>query len=158
MSTNEVTSAIPATAARKSIRQRLSSRSTQKTFQFYLFIAPWLLGFIFLVVLPLAGGLAISVTNYDGLNLTTAKYVGLKNYARIFSDRDAMYSLGRVLVWTALNTPLWIFTSFLLAYLLNHAIKGRGIFRTLFYLPSVIPLVAGGLDWTNYAQFQLRLD
>ncbi|MCL4831221.1 MAG: sugar ABC transporter permease [Caldilineaceae bacterium] len=128
--------------ARKTLRQRLASRSTKKSIAFYLFIAPWLLGLIVLTILPLLGGLALSFTNYDGLNLATMKFMAAKNYTRIFTDRDALYSLQRVLLWAALNTPLWLVLSFVLAYLLNQNIKGRGIFRTLFYLPSVIPLVA----------------
>jgi multiple sugar transport system permease protein len=128
--------------ARKSILQRLSSRQGQKTFAFYIFIAPWLLGFVFLIVLPLIGGFWISLTNYDGLNLTTAKFMGLKNYTRIFDDRQAMRSLQLVFKWMALNTPIWLISSFVLAYILNHALRARGLFRTLFYLPSVIPLVA----------------
>jgi len=114
----------------------------QKNIAFYLFIAPWLLGFIFLVLIPVLGGVAISFTNYDGLNLATLKWLGFKNYTRIFSDREAIWSLQRVLVWTALNVPLWLCISFTLAYLLNQGIRARSFFRTMYYLPSVIPLVA----------------
>ncbi|MCX6049284.1 MAG: sugar ABC transporter permease [Chloroflexi bacterium] len=86
--------------------------------------------------------MAISFTNYDGLNIGNLKFLGLSNYTRIFSDRDAMWSLQRVFVWTALNVPLWLCISFILAYLLNQGIRARGFFRTMYYLPSVIPLVA----------------
>ena len=95
-----------------------------------------------LVVLPLSGGFALSFTNYDGLNLGSLKFLGSKNYTRIFQDADAMYSFRRVLLWTALNVPLWLCSSFVLAYILNQSVNGRGAFRTLYYLPSVIPLVA----------------
>lgn len=130
------------TAQVRSTRRWYRTRNVQKTFAFYVFIAPWLLGFITLVVVPLAIGLLISFSNYDGLNLSTVKFTGFKNYGRLGTDPDALYSLGRVAVWAALNIPLWVVTSFLLAYVLNHAIRGRGVYRTLFYLPSVVPLVA----------------
>jgi multiple sugar transport system permease protein len=123
-------------------RRRLASRRMQKTFAFYLFIMPWLLGVIFLVLVPVIGGVAISFTNYDGLNLGNLRFLGFRNYARIFADQEAMWSLQRVLVWTLLNVPLWLCISFILAYLLNQGIRARGFFRTMFYLPSVIPLVA----------------
>jgi ABC-type sugar transport system permease subunit len=123
-------------------RRKLASRKMQKNIAFYLFIAPWLLGFIFLVLIPVAAGLVISFTNYDGLNLGNLKFLGFRNYTRIFSDQDAMWSLQRVVVWTALNVPLWLCLSFILAYLLNQGIRARGFFRTMYYLPSVIPLVA----------------
>ncbi len=130
------------TPVRRSCRRWLGSRRGQKTLTFYLFILPWLLGFIALTVIPLSGGFALSFTNYDGLNLTTMKFLGAGNYTRIFNDADALFSLRRVLLWSALNVPIWLCTSFVLAWLLNHSIRGRGIFRTIFYLPSVIPLVA----------------
>lgn len=131
------------TPTRSRVRpRRLSARRMKKTIAFYLFIAPWLLGLIFLVLIPVLGGLAISFTNYDGLNVSNLKFLGFRNYTRIFSDQDAIWSLQRVLVWTALNVPLWLCISFILAYLLNQGIRARGFFRTMYYLPSVIPLVA----------------
>ena len=134
-------------------RKKGLSRQAQKNIAFYIFISPWLLGFIFLILLPLFGGLILSFTNYDGLNwvpfgdasLNTIKFTGIKNYTRILSDDDAMYSLGRVFVWTLLNTPIWLVVSFSLAYLLHQKIKGRAFFRTIFYLPSVVPIVAIGV-------------
>ncbi len=140
--TTEIAVAASPRSANRSWRRRLAARKTQKTIAFYLFIAPWLLGFVVLVLLPVLGGIALSFTNYDGLNLGNLKFLGLKNYARIFTDRDALWSLQRVLVWAALNVPLWLCISFVLAYLLNQGIRARGFFRTMYYLPSVIPLVA----------------
>jgi multiple sugar transport system permease protein len=140
-STTAIASAQPH-PARRAWQRRFASRRMQKNIAFYLFIAPWLLGFIFLVLIPVLGGVAISFTNYDGLNLSNIKFLGLRNYARIFGDQDAIWSLQRVLVWTALNVPLWLCLSFILAYLLNQGIRARGFFRTMYYLPSVIPLVA----------------
>lgn len=131
-------------AATRSWRQRLASRRMQKTIAFYLFIAPWLLGLIVLVLIPVLGGVGISLTNYDGLNAGNLKFLGFRNYTRIFSDQDALWSLQRVFVWTALNVPIWLCLSFILAYLLNQGIRARGFFRTMYYLPSVIPLVAVG--------------
>ena len=139
-----------ATDTKQNSRKKGLSRKAQKNIAFYIFISPWLLGFIFLILLPLLGGLVLSFTNYDGLNwvpfgdtsLNTIKFTGMRNYTRIFADEDAMYSLRRVLIWTALNTPIWLIISFSLAYLLNQKIKGRSFFRTVFYLPSVVPIVA----------------
>lgn len=131
-------------------RRRRLSRKGEKNLAFYIFIGPWLLGFIVLVLVPLVGGLILSFTNYDGLNwsplgdsaLNTIRFTGTGNYTRIFEDADAMFSLRQVFIWTALNTPLWLVLSFLIAWLLHQPIKGRGIFRTIFYLPSIIPIVA----------------
>lgn len=112
-----------------------------------MFLMPWFLGLVFLTIIPLVFGFAISLTNYDGLNLFNSKFMGLQNYTRAFSDPYVPFSLGRTLLWTALNLPLWMGLSFILALILNQDVKGRGFFRTLYYLPSVIPAVAGVTIW-----------
>ena len=104
-STKALTPTIPHAPPRAWYR-RLTSRRMQKNIAFYLFIAPWLLGLVFLVLIPVLGGVTISFTNYDGLNVGNLKFLGFRNYLRIFSDQDALWSLQRVLVWTALNVPL----------------------------------------------------
>jgi len=129
---------------------------------FYLFIAPWLLGFIFLSVLPLALGLLTSFTNYDGLNLSSLKFVGLGNYTKMLSDPDFGFSMGKTLQWAALNLPVWIVLSFLLALILNQGVRGRDFFRTLYYMPYVIPTVAMVWIWKifldkNYGLFNAFL-
>jgi multiple sugar transport system permease protein len=117
-------------------------RSQRKTLTFYGYIMPWLLGLVLLTLLPLLLGLISSFTNYDGMNLATIKFTGLKNYARAFSDPDFYFSLKRTLLWGAINLPLWMIGSFALALILNQDVNGRGIFRTLYYLPSLVPAVA----------------
>lgn len=141
-------------ALRTPRRHRLS-RARQRQLTFFLFIAPWLTGFVLLQALPLLVGLLTSFTNYDGLNLDSVRFVGPRNYARAFSDPDTGYAFSRSLLWSALNVPLWLAGSFGLALLLNRDIKGRGLFRTLLYIPSVVPVVATIWVWrifldTNY--------
>jgi multiple sugar transport system permease protein len=126
---------------------RRLSRSQSRTITFYVFITPWLLGFIFLVAIPLVLGILTSFTNYDGLNLETVKFLGLKNYVRAFSDTDMKFSFERTISWGLVNLPLWLTISFLLAIILNQEVKGRSLFRTVFYLPSVIPTVAAITAW-----------
>jgi multiple sugar transport system permease protein len=128
------------------MRRRLS-RAQRRTLTFYLFIAPWLIGLIALGVVPLVVALLTSFTNYDGLNFDSFKWVGLRNYERAFNDPDVAYSLGRTGLWMLLNVPLWLICSFGLALILMRLRHGQGLFRTFFYLPSVIPLVATVWIW-----------
>ena len=122
------------------------SRSRRRRRTFLLLISPWLIGFVLLTVFPLAFGLWISLTNYDGLNLSHVGFVGLRNYANAIQDPSVQHSFNRTLVWTLLNLPTWLILSLLIAVVANQKVKGIGIFRTLFYLPSIIPAV--GLAWT----------
>ena len=128
------------------LSRRPISRSRRRRRTFYTFISPWLIGFVLFAVFPLAFGFAISLTNYDGLNLFNLDFVALRNYSTAFQDPNVAYTFNRTLVWTALNLPIWLVLSFLMAVIANRKVKGIGLFRTLFYLPSVIPAV--GLVWT----------
>jgi multiple sugar transport system permease protein len=134
-------------AGRALVRRRAAARTRRRAAAFYLFIAPWLLGLVLLQVVPLILGFLTSLTNYDGLNLGDVKFVGLRNYSRAFSDPDMSFALGRTALWCALNTPLWLALAFGLALLLNQDIRGRSFFRTLYYLPSVVPVVASVWVW-----------
>lgn len=118
------------------------SRASRDTVSFYLFISPWLLGFVALTVVPLALGLGASLTNYDGFNLDNLRFVRLANYARAFDDPDVWHALLRTFIFSLMNVPAGIGLALLLAIMLNGSIPGRGVFRTIFYLPHVIPIVA----------------
>jgi multiple sugar transport system permease protein len=127
-------------------RRAKSPRARRKTISFYLFVAPWLLGFVLLSVAPLCIGFFTSLTNYDGFDPADSKFIGVDNYARAFSDDRMFFSLGRTLLWAAINTPLWLIVTFCMALILNQkGIKGRGFLRTLYYVPSIVPVV--GVVW-----------
>jgi multiple sugar transport system permease protein len=123
------------------------SRAQRRNITFFLFISPWLVGFVFLSVIPLIVGFLSSMTNYDGLNLDTVKFIGVDNYVRAFSDPDVNFSITRTFLWGLVNLPLYLVLSFSLALILNQKIPGRGIFRTIFYLPSIVPIAAAIICW-----------
>ncbi len=127
-------------------RHRLS-RSQRTNRIFYGFLSPWLLGLVFLTIIPLAIGLYISFTNYDGMNWATMKFVNFRNYIRAFTDYNVIYSLKRSLLWMVLYLPMWLIVSFGLALLLNQNVRGKGFFRTLYYLPSVVPAASAVIIW-----------
>jgi multiple sugar transport system permease protein len=130
----------------RSARWRKSARARGKTISFYLFVAPWLLGFVLLSIAPLCIGFFTSLTNYDGFDPADSKFVGMDNYTRAFADDRMYFSLNRTLLWAAINTPLWLVVTFCMALALNQKdIKGQGFFRTLYYMPSIIPVV--GVVW-----------
>lgn len=129
------------------IRPSLLSRRQRRILSFYLFVSPWLIGFIALQVIPLVLAILTSLTNYDGLNFENLKFIGLENYARALRDPDVKFSFGRTIAWLFANLPTWMILSFALALILNQNIKGRGLFRTLYYLPSIVPGAAAIISW-----------
>lgn len=133
--------------AERSLLQRLRTRRASRVIAFYVMISPWLIGFVLLGIVPLVVGFLTSFTNYDGINVDTVRWVGGRNYSRIFQDSEALHAFRRTLLWSALNVPLWLVASFSLALILNQGIRARGFFRTLFYLPSIIPAVGAVWAW-----------
>jgi multiple sugar transport system permease protein len=110
-------------------------------------ISPWFIIFLTLGLFPLLYGLYLSFTNYYGFNMNHLKMIGWHNYHLVFSDSDAMYALGRTLYFTAINVPLGTALALGLAILLNRNIRGGGVFRTIFYLPSLVPVISTILMW-----------
>jgi multiple sugar transport system permease protein len=131
-------------AARK---EKLSRRALREERSFYTFILPWLLGFIFLSAAPLLTGLYISFTNYDGLNWLRWDIVGLDNYKDAFQSMDVLVASRNTLIYAVVVVPVGLALSFLLAIMLNQSIKGQGLFRTLYYIPSILPVTGSVWAW-----------
>ena len=128
-------------------KRRQLTRYQRRNLWFYIFISPFLFGLFFLTIFPIGYGFYISLTNYDGFALTGIKFVGFENYQRAFRDPYVWLSLRQTLLWIVLNVPAWIISSFCIALLLNRKIRFSGAFRTLYYLPTVIPAVAVVTIW-----------
>ncbi|TDC85069.1 sugar ABC transporter permease [Micromonospora sp. KC606] len=124
-------------------RRRWSRYSSR---MFYLFVSPWVLGFVLLTALPLGYALLVSFTNFNGVS-SRWRWVGTRNYTELVRDTDAISSLMRTLAFTAISVPLMVAGGLGLAVLLNRRLKAVGLFRTIFFLPSVVPVVAMAIMW-----------
>jgi multiple sugar transport system permease protein len=109
------------------------------------FVSPWLLGFAIFTVYPVLASLYFSFCDYDVL--TRPVWIGLLNYQDLMSDRVFWQSVGNTLVFNLLALPLGLVASLALALLLNHPVRFRGTFRAIYYLPSLVPAVAGAMVW-----------
>ncbi|MDF2491765.1 MAG: spermidine/putrescine transporter permease [Microbacterium sp.] len=107
----------------------------------YLFISPWVVGFLIFTAGAMAYSLYISFTSYN-LATNSARPVGLANYAELFEDPRVAVSLGNTLFYAVMAVPLEIAFALILALLLNRLGRGAGLFRTLYYLPKMTPAVA----------------
>lgn len=107
----------------------------------YLFITPWIIGFLVFTAGAMIYSLYISFSNYN-LATNTARPVGIDNYAELFDDPRVMVSLGNTLFYVVMAVPLEIIFALVLAMLVNRVGRGAGIFRTLYYLPKMTPAVA----------------
>ncbi|MGG3468208.1 sugar ABC transporter permease [Neobacillus pocheonensis] len=112
----------------------------------YIFISPWLIGFLLLTAGPMLFSLYASFTNYD--ITSRMDFIGFKNYIRMFTQDDLFWvSLGNTLYYVAISVPLSTAGAVLLALLLNQGVPGMRLFRTIFYLPAVLSGVGVYLLW-----------
>jgi len=112
----------------------------------YLFISPWLIGFTLFTAGPMIASLVLSLTRYDIMHAPV--WVGLRNYVKLFTaDPKFWHSLGVTVTYAVVAIPLGLAFGFALAYLLNLKVPGVPFWRTVFYMPSVMPAVASALLW-----------
>ncbi|MEU6143979.1 sugar ABC transporter permease [Streptomyces sp. NPDC047081] len=111
---------------------------------FYMFASPWIAGFVLLTIAPMAYALWLSFTTFDGIS-PRWHYVGFGNYRELFTDSQTWKSLGRTGLFAITSVPLSIVAGLGLAVLVNRPVKARGLFRTLLYLPAVVPPVGAGI-------------
>jgi len=107
----------------------------------YMFIAPWVIGFLVFTLGAMIYSLVISFSHYQ-LATNTARPAGFSNYELLFEDPKVMMSLGNTLFYAVLAVPLQVVFALFLAMLLNNVKVGSGFFRTLYYLPKMTPAVA----------------
>lgn len=111
-----------------------------------LFISPWLIGFLLFALFPLVASLYYSMTNYDFIR--EPQFIGATNYVRLFTvDPDFWTVMYNTLYYVGIGVPLGIAVAFLIANLLNSEIKGRTLFRSVIYIPSIVPAVCTAMVW-----------
>lgn len=111
----------------------------------YLFITPCILLFVLFTGIPIVKAIYLSFTDYDVL--TETDFVGLANYKRLFQDEIFLITLKNILSYVVLFVPLMVGFSLTIALALNKEIKGRGLFRTIFYLPTLTSAIAASTVW-----------
>lgn len=111
----------------------------------YLFISPFILGFLIWFLIPALIALYLSVHKWN--MISAPQFVGLENFQRLLSDPLVPQSLKATFLYTIISVPIGLVLSFGLAMLINNQLRGISIFRTIFYLPSIIPAVASAALW-----------
>ncbi|WP_198676047.1 carbohydrate ABC transporter permease [Kribbella monticola] len=111
-----------------------------KTIAFWLFISPWLIGFAVFTVGPMVSSIYVSLTSWD--LITPPRFVGFANYSEAFSDPRVGQALKVTLLYAVISVPLQTALAFLVALLMNVDLPGIRLFRTIWYLPSLVSGVA----------------
>jgi multiple sugar transport system permease protein len=143
MSTRAATKSVPQTAKSRGGTHRPRRSAQRRTRNGLLFVSPWLIGFLAFFAYPFLATIYYSFTNFNGVQ--SPKWIGFANYTALFHDPLFGTSLFNTLFYTAFELPLSTAAALGLALLLNQNVRGRAIYRTIFYIPSIVPLVASCL-------------
>lgn len=142
-------------STRKSRLQRENTRNG------LFFAAPAIIGIASFTVYPVFALLYYSFCRYSGLK--PPQWIGLGNYKLLVHDQIFIESIYNTVYYTAFAVPLGIVVALGLAILLNAKVKGMAVFRTIFYVPSIVPVVAGAVLWVwllnpDYGLINLTID
>ena len=127
--------------------ERVGPLMRSEAYAGYLFASPWIIGFLIFMIGPIVASIVFSFCDYDVLH--PPRWVGLANYKGLVTYdwgllSKALYNAGFL---AAIGLPLGIATGLAIAMLLNTNVKGMSWYRTLYYLPSIVPVVASAVLW-----------
>ncbi len=116
---------------------------------FYAFLSPWIIGFLAFTIVPMLTSVYYSFYKIHVFNMNVVEptFVGFKNFKYIFEDRLFLKSIGNTFTYAIIRVPVGIIVSLLVAVLLNRKMPGTKLFRTLIYLPAMIPIVGSTIVW-----------
>ncbi len=145
---------------------RVTLHEMRKQWTAYLFISPWFI--LFLIFTLFSVSFSFYLSFHDWNILEKAKpFVGLDNYVDLFQDKKFFQALWNTILFTGFGVPLGMISGLLVALLLNTKVKMQGMFRTLYYIPVITPLVVSAVIWKwiyqgdygllNYYMLQLGL-
>ena len=129
----------------KAIKKKASRRQKKDWIAAYIFIAPVTIGLLIFYVWPFIQNFWFSFNDVNKFNMAT--FCGLDNYKKLFVEPDLMLALKNTILYAVITVPIGLFISLLLATLLNSKIKGKGIYRTIYFLPSITMAAAVALVW-----------
>jgi multiple sugar transport system permease protein len=130
---------VPRRRKRKGLQARKEQRAA------YLFLSPWLIGVVGFWIIPIIASLLLSFSEWD--IITNPRWLGFANYRELFDDRTFWVSIRVTLKYMILSVPLYIVIGLILSLILNLKVKGINLFRTIFFVPSVLSGVAVAVLW-----------
>jgi multiple sugar transport system permease protein len=111
----------------------------------YLFVLPWLLGFVIWTAGPMLASIGIAFMKWEVIK--PPEFVGFQNFVDLFQDPLFLICLYNTAFYTFIGVPLQLLVALLTALLLNTKVRGIALYRTVYYLPSVTPVVASAMLW-----------
>lgn len=127
-------------------RRPLIGKQLRQDIRAYLFLSPWIFSLLVFTAYPMLASFYFALSRYNILN--PPEFVGVANFSEMFTNDPLFWkAVSNTLYYTLISVPLSLAISLGLAILLNFSVRGIGIYRTIFYLPSLVPVVASTLIW-----------
>lgn len=136
-------------------RRRISPLTVRNTLLGLAFCSPWLIGLLVFRAYPIAAAFWYSLTDYQGME--TPNFIGLTNYVQLLNDYELANASLNTFAYTAMAIPAAIVTAFGLALILNSKTKALALYRTLFFLPILVPDAALSIIWLQMFNPQFGL-
>ncbi len=141
--------------------KKINKKQRMDTITAYVFLTPAIIGLFFLMIIPILGVIGISLTNWSGLE--PPKFIGMDNYVNIFTTDFYFQKSVLATLYFAIGAVVTdIIFSFCMALMLNQPIPGRGIWRSILFLPYIVPVIGSSIVWswmyeTNFGVFNYIL-
>ena len=119
--------------------------TTRRSLTGIAFVLPWIIGLATFTLYPVVASLYYSFCDYSVLE--SPVWIGTDNYTRLLHDEAFWLSLKNTLIFAGFSIPIGMVVALSLALLLNCRVRGTAIFRTIFYLPSIVPVIASSMLW-----------
>jgi len=141
-----MTASSSATPMQKLRPNRLSARDWRNIRTGLLFTMPWIIGMLIFTLYPILASFYYSFTQYD--IVSPPKFIGLENFRVLFTE-DQQYhkAISNTAFYALIAIPMGLLVSFSVAMLLNMKVRGLAVYRTVFYLPSILPEIAAAVLW-----------
>lgn len=127
-------------------KRELWKKRVRKSVPGWLFILPMLFGIAVFTLYPIVQSVTYSFHDYD--MITKYEFVGFGQYTKMFRDPVILKAIANTFLFAVINVPMMIVLTYALALVLNTKLPGIKIFRVVYYLPCVIPAIAGGIVWS----------
>lgn len=134
-----------ATAAKRSWFQEWQTPAIREALTFYFCISPWVLGFVLFTAGPMIASVWFGLTDWNFIS--PPSFIGVGNYVELINDPLFVKSLANTAYYTFASVPLGLIGGLLVALLMNQKLLGITVFRTIYYLPSVVSGVAVAMLW-----------
>jgi len=149
MATSDTAGTLPLKAGAK--RRTRGDLMAQQRLWGWLFMSPWIIGFLVFTATPIIFSLVMTFTNFNLADPDKVSWVGLRNWGRLFSDPDNLQAIRVTLTFAALALPVGVLQPVAMASLLHSKwLKGRRIWTTLFYMPYIVPAVSSAFVWRAF--------